>query len=223
MKPLALSFCLLIAVLPCGESEVSAEQVTIQYQATVKTVVNSFLGYTVAMDTPVSGVFIFDTSLPDSNVSDINRGRYLHAGTGGFTAQFQALDGSNPVAITIHGSGSPRVDVEWFPSFNDTWRYSDGMPNYGTMTVNGSPNADVDLGFSMSQAVFFASDANTNPWPLATFPSVTNHTFVLEDSNGRILLGITSATVVPEPVTLAIGLPLLMSGCLSRRRMARHA
>ena len=103
-------------------------------------------------------------------------------------------------------TGSPEVQVEWFPTANDTWRFMDGLPDHGTMSVNGLANPDVDLGFSMSQAVFFANDTNINPWPLASFPG-TSHTFSLSDSNGTILLQITSAaTVIPEPTSWGIAL-----------------
>lgn len=204
MKPLHVVFALVMSCVSAGEFKVFAEQIEIEYQAKIKTVANNFLGYTHAMDTAVTGSFVFETSLADSNISDANRGVYNHVGNGGFSATFNALNAGNPLAVTITGSGSPRVTVEYFAgSINDTWRFNDGLPNYGTMSVNGSPNADVDLGFSMSQPVIFASDANINPWPLVTFPGIP-HTFALSDSNGTILLEITSATVVPEPGTLAL-------------------
>lgn len=188
--------------------------VEVQYEATVKTVTGSFLGYTIDADTPVTGRFVFDLSVLDTN-TDVNRGYYPHAGTGGFTAQFQASDGGTPVTVSIEGSGSPEVRVEWFDSANDTWRFLDGLPDYGAMSVNGVTNNDVDLGFSMSQAVLFASDANTNPWPLVTFPG-TAHTFSLSDPNGGILLGLTSATTVPEPASLAV--LAIAAGALTLRR-----
>lgn len=193
--------------------------IEVEYEATVKTVTGSFLGYTIPMDTPVTGRFLFDLSVTDSN-ANINRGYYQHAGTGGFTAAFEALDNGNPVAVTIEGSGSPEVRVEWFPSSNDTWRYDDGLPDHGTMVVNSVPNPDVDLGFSMTRAVLFGSDANTNPWPLVTFPG-TSHTFSLSDPSGTILLGITRAATVPAPTSMA-GV-MLVSGMLGlRRRRRRH-
>lgn len=203
-------------------SHLLAAPVIVQYQATVQTNTGSFLGYTVPNGTVVTGSFLFDTSVVDSN-TNVNRGWYQHAGTGGFTANFQALNSGNPIGVSITGSGSPEVQVEYFPTLNDTWRYWDGLPDHGTMLVNGVPNGDVDLNFAMSQAVFFASDANVNPWPLAIFPagtSGTSHTFALSDSNGTILLQISSAaTVIPEPGTWAILLPAMLGYWFVRRRM----
>ena len=203
---------LLVPTLAC------AAPILIQYQAEVRTD-TGFLGYSYPIGTPVTGYFLFDTSVGDSNVADLNRGFYNHAGNGGFTANLTGFNGVNPVPLAIVGSSTPRVTVEWFPASNDTWRYNDGLPNYGTMSVNGVTNADVDLGFSMTQAVFFASDANTNPWPLASFPG-TNHTFALSDSNGTILLRINSLSSIPEPTTWAIALPAILGCWLTRRRFA---
>lgn len=209
-------FILLLATLLYLPISASAAPILIQYQAEVRTT-TGFLGYTYPLGTPVSGYFLFDTSIADSNIN-INRGHYQHAGNGGFTANLTAFDGGNPVALAIAGSGSPEVRVEWFPAANDTWRFLDGLPDYGTMTVNGLANPNVDLGFAMSQPIFFASDANTNPWPLASFPG-TAHTFSLSDSNGTILLQITNVTAVPEPATWA--LPTILGCWLLRRRLRR--
>jgi hypothetical protein len=215
MKSLLLLTTLFLALA----SQLHAAPILIQYQAEVRTS-TGFLGLTFPFQTPVTGYFLFDTAVGDSNVSDLSRGFYEHAGNGGFSANLTGFNGGNPVPLAILGSGSPRVTVEWFPSSNDTWRYSDGLPNYGALTVNGVTNPDVDLGFAMTQPVFFASDANTNPWPLATFPG-TNHTFALSDPNGQILLRINSFTAIPEPAMWAIALPAILGCWLARRRLVR--
>jgi hypothetical protein len=175
------------------------------------------------MGTAVTGTFLFDTSIADSNINSSSFGSYLHSGNGGFNANFQALNGGNPVAVAIGGSGSPEVRVEWFPDFNDTWRYWDG-PDNPPMTVNGVPNADVLLRYSMTQAVLFSSDANVNPWPLTTFTGNlgdTSHTFELRDSNGSILLQINNAVTIPEPASGTIALSALLCCWLARRRLRR--
>ena len=219
MKYALLIVCVLGVIHGLGTARLNAAPVDVAYEARVATSTGSFLGYTVPMDTVVTGSFLFQTAgIVDTNPSDLNRGRYPHLGTGGFSASFTALSGVTPVPILIGGSGSPTVAVEWFPTFNDTWRYSDGMPNYGTMSVNGLANADVDLGFSMTKDVLFGSDANANPWTQVSFPPGTSHTFSLSDPSGTILLQITSAAVVPEPGTIGVVAVAALAACAIRRR-----
>ncbi len=212
MKTILFLAALLLAI----ESQLVAAPILIQYQAEVRTD-TGFLGYSYPIGTPVTGYFLFDTSVGDSNAADLNRGFYNHAGNGGFAANLTGFDGGNPVPLAIVGSSTPRVTVEWFPASFDTWRFNDGLPTYGGMTLNGVANPDLDLGFSMSQPVFFTSDANSNPWPLATFPG-TSHTFALSDPNGQILLRINSLSTIPEPATWAIALPAILGCWLTRRR-----
>lgn len=200
----------------------SADLITVQYTALVKTVSGPTLGLNPALDTPVSGSFTYNTATPDSLPADPVRGRYLHTAGGGFTMQI--------LGTTITGSEIPLVQVNNnLAGAVDEFRFNDGPDalggTSGVMSVNGvlNSNARVSLVMVDSSQTAFSSDA----LPLA-FPTQLQsspHTFAISDlATGNVILlqfgTLTQApTAVPAPSGLALCLPVLAFGwCWLRRR-----
>ncbi len=126
--------------------------------------------------------------------------------------------------ITITGSTTPFAQVENLSS--DTFRFIDGPrpvgPEGGVLSVNGLPDADVDLLLAITDgaaAAFSDDDLPTlfpfagDPWP--GFP----HTFSLSDAGGTLLLQFNRVTQVPEPATGTLALTGLAALAFARRRM----
>ena len=204
----------LLALLPATNS---AAVVTIEYTGTIATVSGSPFGYSAeqARTQPVIGRFTYNTSTPDVNVADLTRGNYPHTAGGGFLAEF--------LGKVVTGSATPYVRIENLSS--DTFRFNDGLlasPAGGIMTVNGSPDGTVRVGMAFTTSNAFTSDALpvhlafANP-PLAN-PVSFPHTFALEDSGGKLLLQLSTLTVVPEPSAAALASLGVAAGFLRRRR-----
>lgn len=181
----------------------TAAVVTFGYTATIATVAGSPFGYSAeqARTHPVTGFFTYDTSTPDVNAADTTRGHYPHSAGGGFQANF--------LSTVVTGSATPYVRIENLSS--DTFRFSDGLlgsPVGGMMSVNGAPDNTVRVGMAFTTSNAFTSDALpvnfafANP-PLAN-PVSFPHTFVIEDSGGRLLLQMSTLNVVPEPAAAAL-------------------
>lgn len=212
----------------------SAAQVTVLYEAEAFTVTGMPFGVNVPNGTTVTGSFTYDDTTIDSNGS-LGFGDYIHASGGGFTAMFTGQDvATNPVNINITGSTTPTVQVNYIPATGvyDTWRFYDGPRvvglQGGIMSVNGTPNANVQAFFAGSEEDIFSSDALVNPFPSFTFgPLGTPHTFSLGDTvtgnpaTGGMLLQITSVETVPEPQSIVLGIIASLGGLamvIRRRR-----
>jgi hypothetical protein len=195
----------------------TAAVVTFGYTATIATVTGSPFGYSVeqARTQPVTGHFSYDTDTLDTNVADPGRGYYPHISGGGFLATF--------LGTVVTGSATPHVRIENLSS--DTFRFYDGplgSPAGGMMSVNGAPDSTVRVSMAFTASSAFSSDALpanlafANP-PLAN-PVSFPHTFVIEDSGGKLLLQMSTLTAVPEPSGAALVALGLAAGCFRRCR-----
>lgn len=92
------------------------------------------------------------------------------------------------------------------------------------MSVNGLPDNTVRVGMGFTASSAFTSDAL--PADLAfAHPPLANpvsfpHTFVIEDSGGRLLLQMSTLNLVPEPSAAALAALGLAAAFLPRRRRA---
>jgi len=175
---------------------VSAEQVTVDYTATVATVSGTPFGFDPALGTIVTGSFTYDTAALDVE-GDMDRGDFPHPAGGGFAATVQGY------GVTISGSTTPYLQVENLDP--DTFRFIDGPrivgPAGGVMSVNTVPDSTVQLWIAVTtgSGSVFEDDSLPELFPF-TFPGPP-HTFSLKDSLGTLLLQIGEATTPTEPVT----------------------
>lgn len=167
---------------------------TVVYEAEVSTVVGAPFGVAVPRLTAVTGHFTFDTSTPDTD-SDPDRGTYRHTDGSAFLADFQGheVTGSSTALYTVGTAGG-------------TFIIRDGPGllgnNGGTMSFNGLGDETIELFFSASPGPL-TTDSLFNPFPLYDFESFigTPHTFVIEDSRGRMLMQINSVETVTASTT----------------------
>lgn len=195
----------------------NADPVTFNFVAEVSSLTApSVFGINPSLGTEVSGFFTYETSTADSSSSP-DRGNYEHAFGGAFQADISGF------GTIIEGSATPFVQVENFAT--DTFRFIDGSSPFnqvtpdGVMSLNGVPNADVELflAISDSSGTVFSNDALPDPFPI-TMPPNLPHTFSLGDGTETMLLQFTSITPIPEPTMIG----LLLFGCalfgIGRRR-----
>ena len=160
-----------------------ADLIRVEYEAEVRTVTNTPFGNVAPMGTKVTGYIVYDTSIPDTYViSTPSHGEYVHTGTGDFEAVFptMVITGSKAHTVVINDS-----------TFSDTFRINDGGQDIGLMKIDGISNENVELGFSITAGGdAFSSDAQPNPFPLASTESPYPHpnTFTLSDENGILSL-----------------------------------
>jgi hypothetical protein len=178
---LVLPLCCLASLQPA-----IAAPVTVEFVARVATSSGTAFGLSVPMDTEVTGSFTYDTSTPDTNVSE-SRGDYYHT-AGAFTASITGF------ATVITGSSTPLVRVENLSV--DTFRFNDGPDMGGTMAINAQDDPDVQVGISVTDGSGTAFPNDDLP---AFFPfdfTQMPHTFSLKDDRGTLLLQVLSVTPV---------------------------
>jgi hypothetical protein len=174
----------------------SAEQITVDYIATVATVSGTPFGIDPNLGTAVTGSFTYDTATLDV-LGDMDLGDYPHAAGGGFAAIIQGY------GVTISGSTTPYLQVENLDP--DTFRFIDGPrivgPAGGVMFVNAVPDSTVQLWIAITagSGSVFDDDSLPEVFPF-TFPGPP-HTFSLGDSLGTLLLQISGATTPTQPIT----------------------
>ena len=209
---------LIVAVL-VGPSLVSADPITVKYQAEIITVTGPVFGITPTTGTMVNGSFTYETLTPDSN-ADPTRGDYKHAFGGAFDANIVGF------GTTVTGSATPFVQVENFGTF-DSFRYIDGSDVFnqvdpdGVMLVNGAPDPNARLSITISDLVSnpFSDDALPNPFPWTTPPASV--TFILGDGpTNQIQMVVNSFAQVPEPGTGSVCW-ILATGLFLRRNRRR--
>lgn len=173
---------------PVGGSGLRAELVSLDYEATVATVVNTPFGLTLPLGTTVRGFFTYQTDSGDSNAS-ADRGDYPRNLGSAFLARLPG--------VTITGSGTAFLRTENLTS--DAFRFTDGPEIFdraGIMKLDGVADASLKLGLAItdSTGTAFSNDALPAifPWRLCAFngsaPSGPPHTFRLEDATGAVLL-----------------------------------
>ena len=184
--------CVVVLVSLLGSvGTVEAERITVYYEAEAATVVDTPLGIEVPRLTVVTGTFTFETSTPDVLPADPDAGDYPHdSGNGGFTAHF--LDHE------LIGSATPLIQIR---PLTDTFRFLDGPGFFGDaggiMSIDGTPDEDIELTFSAGTETDMLNDSLINPFPDYDFDSFvgTPHTFSIEDDNGTMLLQMTKNAV----------------------------
>ena len=176
----------MLALLSTGAR---AAIVTVAYEARAATVAGKPFGLTVPLDTVVTGYFTFDTSTPDTD-DDPMRGEYPHTHNSAFVADFLETEirGSHTAFYEVQLSGS---------SPSDTFRAYDGPRvvgnEGGTMSIDGTPDEDVQLFLAITDDAFLNDDL-IDPFPAYTFGFLgTPHTFSLKDTHGTMLLQFTRA------------------------------
>lgn len=170
----------------------NCDPVTVAFAGEVATVSGTPLGLDSSVRTsPVSGSFSYRPCILDSRPESPDRGEYDHAvGAGAFDLGVASL------AIT--GSGSPVVKVENLDP--DTFRYLDGPQlldedkTLRRMFVDGKPNDQLKVSFSITDSTgqAFSSDALPKVFPLTD--TSKPHTFSVKDDNGTLLLQLSSLT-----------------------------
>jgi len=191
--------------------------ITVEYDALAKTISGTPFGQPVTFNTPVSGYFTYDTSVPDSNASE-NVGDYEHTAKGDFYADL--------MGTITRGSATPWVQVR--TTYEETFRIWDGPrtvgPEGGIMSVDSVLDEDVELWISIVASPMrglIPDDSLPNPFPAYEFgPLGDPHTFSLKDGNGdSVLLQIQNVTLVPEPTTAVLAcIALLTLGWYAQRR-----
>ena len=184
--------CMVVLVSLLGSvGSVGAERITVYYEAEAATVVDMPLGIEVPRLTVVTGTFTFETSTADALPEDPDNGDYPHdSGGGAFTAHF--LDHE------LIGSATPLIEIR---PVTDTFRFIDGPGLFGDeggiMSIDGTPDEDIELWFSASTETDMLDDSLINPFPDYDFDSFigTPHTFSIEDDNGTMLLQMTKNTI----------------------------
>ena len=164
--------------------------VTVAYEAKAATVVDHPFGRTVPLGTVITGYFTFDTRTRDTD-NDPMRGEYPHARNSAFVADF--LD------TEIRGSHTAFYEVQ-LSGDSDTFRVYDGPRivgnEGGTMSIDGTPDEDIQLFVAITGDAFVTDDL-IDPFPSYTFGFLgTPHTFTLKNTEGTILLQLTSAVEV---------------------------
>lgn len=189
--PASLLMAVLVSVQPTH-----AKRVTVEFVAEAKTVTGEPFGITVPRLTIVRGYFTYETNTPDLRPADTMRGQFVMTGTWDFRAEFldKVITASDSATATTNLFGSPTLAI------NDGGNKSDR----GIMKINGTPDINVELGFSISGA---AKDLPTDQLPANfTFdppPDGAPHTFVLKDVSGSMLLQFVSFRQV-RPEILSI-------------------
>jgi len=134
MKKLPTIIAILIA------APVTGEPVTVDFTATVYTVVGTPFGIDPTFGTEVTGSFTYETTTPDSN-GDPALGDYPHELGGAFSAVVQGH------GMTIIGSATPYAQVENLTP--DTFRFVDGPRPVGlyggVMSANGVLDSTIRL------------------------------------------------------------------------------
>lgn len=190
------------------------------FTAEVSSATAGVFGVNITPGTIVNGFFIYDTSTPDFNVADSNRGDYRHTGGGSFLASFQGFN------VEVQGSAIPFVQIENFTGA-DTFRFIDGdtasnqVNPPGVMSVNGTPDNSVGLFLAITDNAGdpFSDDSLPSMFPMTIPPSLPN-TFVLNDEGGNIVLQLTSLNSIPEPGS-AFFLSSVVCLTVMRRRRRR--
>jgi hypothetical protein len=188
MTTLATTTCAgLLLLVPDARAEI----VTVAYEAEAVTVVDEPFGVEVPRLTIVTGYFTFDTSTPDADPDDESFGEYPHARNSAFAADFLETE--------IRGSDTAHYQVQ--VSGNDTFRIWDGPRVVGNeggiMSIDGTPDEDIELFLAVMEEDVFPDDDLVNPFPSYTFGFLgTPHTFALEDDQGTMLLQFESVQTV---------------------------
>lgn len=169
-----------VATVTCfSVSQALAKRVTVEFEAEAGTVTGQPFGMTVPRLTLVRGYFSYETNTPDtfSNSADTMRGSFILAGTWDFRAEF--LD------RVIMGSGTATSSTNLFGS--PTLRFEDGLGNNRPelMTIDGSPDATIGLGFAISgQAKDLPTDQLPENFTFNPPPGGAPHTFSLYSNSG---------------------------------------
>jgi hypothetical protein len=186
MRRLAATVSMLaLASVPAAHASV----VTVTYSAEAFTVTNPapFGLASIPLGTVVSGYFTFDTAAADDDPSPL-LGEYQQSGNAAFAADF--------LSTRIRGSNTPFYEIQLDQSGqHDTFRIYDGPsaagPEGGVMSLDGTPDDDIQLFVAITEDVF-DDDALIDPFPLYDFGFLgTTHTFSLEDDEGTMLLQLT--------------------------------
>jgi hypothetical protein len=200
---------------------VRADLITLQFTGRVTTVSGDPLGLSPALNTSVTGSFVYDTSTSDTDPGDPVRGVYPHT-NGGFSLTI------GPDTLT--GSSTPLVRVNNdLGGVSDEFRFNDGPG----MSLGGVLNANARLDFVIvdgSPPDALSSDALPTVFP---FTPANPHTLAISDASqfGEVILiqfdtlaQVQGPTAVPEPSCVALGI-LSSLGALwyARRRRARIA
>lgn len=181
----------LVALL--GTLPLLAEEVILDYRATVQTVSRTPFGLSIPRLTKVIGVFVYDpASATDQRIGDPQRGIYTVTAGAAFDARF--LD------HRVTGSATPELQVEDIqvggPGRSiDTFRYVDGerfLNPPGIMALDGvaDPGIRLALAITDSEGSAFVGDELPTIFPLVMpgpFPEFP-HTFSLGDNEGTMLL-----------------------------------
>jgi hypothetical protein len=173
------------------------DPVTVGFTGQVVTVAGTPFGFDDSVhQTPVSGTFTYDRSVPDTEAGAM-RGEYDHAGGGGpFTLEVGGK--------TVTGSDQPVVTVELF---SHTFRWVDGPQIFDdtpfrVASIDGVQDASIEIYLSVTpknEVVVFTSDALPPQFPFVPFDlkDDTVITFAVEDANGSLLMQLSQFTQTP--------------------------
>jgi hypothetical protein len=167
--------------------------VVLSFVGKVATVAGNPVGLTgAAYNKPVSGKLGYLDCIPDAKAADPKRGEYEHNTGGIFELNVQAA-----TTVTVTGSTKPVVQIEDLNP--DTFRFKDGDqpldPKVRIMSLNGQPDPSLSvwLAITDSSGAAFSDDSLPKQFPFTNI-SAYPHTFSVKDSNGTLLLQLSSIT-----------------------------
>jgi hypothetical protein len=160
--------------------------VTVSFAGTIVTVAGAPLGLGDAdRGTAVSGSFTYDAARRDDNAEGQDRGEYPHQDDGAFDLDL--------VGRRVSGSGSPVVTV--IPGEAAYFYFADGprFPDYEwpRMSVDGATDPVLNVWIALCGGIVLADDPLPSAFP-AYDPTVSAHTFSVEDEGGTALLQLTT-------------------------------